>query len=330
VKFFDEEVDWAPLTDFDFCTEVDRFDFVLRLRTGSPDHLLDGPGGGGGPPGDYARAPITKKTKLGLGIYGLHAGDNALASLTDVKPGVIVLQDPEFNFARRVRYLFPNALIIGRVYLAEQPLDAPEQRGAELADQVARLAVPYKGLVDAWMGYNEPVAHGDYVGYTAYNRLQVAFAKRLQNYYGIAAVAGNDAPGAIEPADYPKYFGEAIRECQYFGIHAYGQPGDTSFRVDDAEYYALRYRLIQAELLKAGINDTRMVLTEVGLAEGWRYRVTDQHMAEEFMWLADQTEKDPYVEGIAIFGAFVNRGWEHFNIAESRIPYILGTYQPRR
>ena len=35
VKFFDPAADWAPLTDFDYCTEVDRFDFVLRLRTGA-------------------------------------------------------------------------------------------------------------------------------------------------------------------------------------------------------------------------------------------------------------------------------------------------------
>ena len=32
LKFFDPTCDWAPLTDFDYCTEVDRFDFVLRLR----------------------------------------------------------------------------------------------------------------------------------------------------------------------------------------------------------------------------------------------------------------------------------------------------------
>ena len=34
-KFFDPACDWAPQTDFDHCTEVDRFDFVLRLRTGA-------------------------------------------------------------------------------------------------------------------------------------------------------------------------------------------------------------------------------------------------------------------------------------------------------
>jgi 2-phosphosulfolactate phosphatase len=31
-KFFDTACDWAPREDFDYCTEVDRFDFVLRLR----------------------------------------------------------------------------------------------------------------------------------------------------------------------------------------------------------------------------------------------------------------------------------------------------------
>lgn len=30
-KFFDPAADWAPRTDFDLCTAVDRFDFVLRL-----------------------------------------------------------------------------------------------------------------------------------------------------------------------------------------------------------------------------------------------------------------------------------------------------------
>jgi 2-phosphosulfolactate phosphatase len=31
-KFFDPACDWAPRTDFDYCTEIDRFDFVLRVK----------------------------------------------------------------------------------------------------------------------------------------------------------------------------------------------------------------------------------------------------------------------------------------------------------
>jgi len=40
-KFFDPACDWAPRDDFDYCTDVDRFDFVLRLRRppGEPPEL---------------------------------------------------------------------------------------------------------------------------------------------------------------------------------------------------------------------------------------------------------------------------------------------------
>jgi 2-phosphosulfolactate phosphatase len=34
-KFFDPACDWAPEPDFEHCTAVDRFDFVLRLRRAS-------------------------------------------------------------------------------------------------------------------------------------------------------------------------------------------------------------------------------------------------------------------------------------------------------
>jgi len=39
-KFFDPNCDWAPERDFELCTQVDRFDFVLRLdRQASPPVL---------------------------------------------------------------------------------------------------------------------------------------------------------------------------------------------------------------------------------------------------------------------------------------------------
>jgi 2-phosphosulfolactate phosphatase len=37
-KFFDPEATWAPERDFELCTDVDRFDFVLRLAPGSDGH----------------------------------------------------------------------------------------------------------------------------------------------------------------------------------------------------------------------------------------------------------------------------------------------------
>lgn len=48
-KFFDPACDWAPREDFDYCTDVDRFDFVLRLRrvSGEPLELERLPSAGG-------------------------------------------------------------------------------------------------------------------------------------------------------------------------------------------------------------------------------------------------------------------------------------------
>ena len=40
LKFFDPQATWAPERDFELCTDVDRFDFVLRLnRTAEPPFL---------------------------------------------------------------------------------------------------------------------------------------------------------------------------------------------------------------------------------------------------------------------------------------------------
>jgi len=41
VKFFDPACDWAPRDDFDYCTDVDRFDFVLKVKreAGEPMEL---------------------------------------------------------------------------------------------------------------------------------------------------------------------------------------------------------------------------------------------------------------------------------------------------
>ena len=40
-KFFDPAATWAPEGDFDLCTDVDRFGFVLRLSNGGPTAWLE-------------------------------------------------------------------------------------------------------------------------------------------------------------------------------------------------------------------------------------------------------------------------------------------------
>ncbi|MCL4535513.1 MAG: hypothetical protein M1370_10195 [Bacteroidetes bacterium] len=266
---------------------------------------------------------------MGVGVY--YKGGNYIRSeVFRAQPGVILLAEPDVEFIREVRRLFPKAVIIGRRTAHQQPLDNPRQRGEAFADYVAQLAVPTKGLVDAWMSYNEPVRGGDFAAYKAWDEFQVAFAQRLKNQYGIDAVAGNDAPGAIDIQEYPQYFADAIRASKYFGIHAYASPKATTFREPAADWYVLRYRRVHDALEAAGINDVKMVLTEAALVEGWQRRnISAEQMAADYFWLADEMYKDPYAVGYAAFGIFLDPGqWFTYQLSGTTVLDYMRAYQP--
>jgi hypothetical protein len=270
------------------------------------------------------RPPIERQTKWGIGVY--RESNPIFDDLYTSRPGVILLMDPSEGWARRIRACFPRAFIVGRRYLNEtsQPLDNPEARGAAFADTVAERAAPLRNAVDAWMSYNEVTSHGAIEDYRRYNRFQVAFARRLQDVHGVAAVAGNDGSGAVEPEDYPKYFAEAIRASRYFGVHAYSPPATPSMH-QEADWHALRYRKIHDALERSGIGGVRMVITESGLGDGWRGRTTEEAMAADFAWFTEELNKDPYVIGHASFGVFGNDDrWRAFDLRGTELLATLG------
>jgi len=269
------------------------------------------------------RGPI-RITKLGLGVY--ESGGAMLPILDEARPSVILLMDPTVDFAREVRRRFPKAFIVGRIFADPQPLDHPEQRGTAFADRVAQVAVPLKGVVNAWMSYNEVANGDDPANLIAYNAFQVAFAHRLQDHYGIAAVAGNDGPRSVRAEEYPQYFAEAISTSRYFGVHAYPDPGIKSLRDPAAYDQIFYYRKIHAALEAAGIKSGPFIVTEVGLYNGWRDVTSDTEMARDFVWYAEQMNQDSYTIGMAVFGLFLGDRWSRFNIDGSIIPTIMGDY----
>jgi hypothetical protein len=191
------------------------------------------------------------------------------------------------------------------------------------------VAVPLKGAVDAWMSYNEVVGHNAHEDYRRYNEFQVAFARRLQDEHGVAAVAGNDGSGAVEPEDYPRYFADAIRACRYLGVHAYSPIGSHRMR-EGAEWHALRYRKVHGVLEGAGIRDKPIVITESGLGDGWLGRVDDVIMAEELFWFTDELHRDDYVVGHAAYGLFggVDGMWKSFELRATDVLNRMGHYEP--
>ncbi|MBI2908511.1 MAG: hypothetical protein HYX92_12775 [Chloroflexi bacterium] len=271
--------------------------------------------------------PVTRHSKMGVGVYSM-GGGHLIHALKRIQPGVILLMDPDPAFARDVRKLFPNAFIVGRRYFREQPLDNPQLRGERAADHVAALAAPLKGVVNAWVSYNEPLMSGDYEAYKLYNTFQVAFARKLQGTYGIPAVAANDGIGSIWPADYVKYFADAVRESTYFGVHAYPDLKSVSMK-EEAEWHVLRYRLIHLALSQQGI-ERPFIITESGLADGFPGYTTEHGFANDLAWFTNELDKDPYVVGHAIYGLF-GAPWRD---TADILPYPrlwdrIGQYQPK-
>jgi hypothetical protein len=289
----------------------------------------DTPGPPPGPPPPSATPVPTRGppriTKLGLGVYA--SGGGMLPVLDQARPSIILLMDPTVDFAQEVRRRFPKSFIVGRIYAADQPLDNPVQRGTDFADLVAGTAVPLKGIVNAWMSYNEVVSAEDLVGLTNYNAFQVAFAHRLQDFYGIDAVAANDGPRALPAEYYPRYYGEAIRVSHYFGLHIYPNPDIKSLRDPNAFDQVFFYRKIRAALDAAGINSGPYIVTEIGLYNGWRGVESDSDMGYDFTWVADQMNVDNYLLGILVFGVFQdNNRWGKFAVDGTSIVNIMGDY----
>lgn len=246
------------------------------------------------------------------------------------RPSVILLLDPTVEFAKSVHAAYPKAFIVGRHFVANEPLDNAGARGASFADEIAATAVPLKGVVNAWMSYNEVSGYTSPSdnNYAAWNAFQVAFAQRLQGTYGVDAVAGNDGPGAVDPSDYARFFATSIGASRYFGVHAYAPVGVHSFQEPNGKAAMLRYRAIHDALQRAGIKSGPFILTETGLSDGWRGQQTEEAAAADFIWLTSELDKDPYVLGQATFGLFLpdNERWKNYNVAGTLIEQIVGDY----
>jgi len=254
-----------------------------------------------------------------------------------MRPAVFLLEDPDANAARELRANFPKSLIVGRKFIPDGDSllancgdggENHEAKGAGLADVIARTAVPLRGVVDAWVGDNEQATATDRSSLPCHAQFQTGFVERLQGTHGVDAVAGNDAAGALDPADYVKYFSRPISLAKYFGLHAYGKPNAGTLQSTDNVYYALRYRFVRDALVKAGIPlpTGGFVLTETGLYDGWRGQVNDENMANDFLWLEQRLQEDDYVRGQMIFGLGVNGRFWNFDLQSTTVPDRLGAY----
>ncbi len=247
-------------------------------------------------------------TKLGMGLYReSHAARDAIFAM---RPPVVLMLDPSAKLPFEIKQQLPQTLLIGRHSIE----DTMTVEGAtRFADEIARRYGDLKGAVTAWTFYNEPPVQKPSEA-EAFDRAQAAFTERM-HAQGFKVVGFNFGVGVLEPADYVRLFPRSLPLVDYIGVHAYGSQNDMLMSGPDRDYYALRYRKIRAATLAAGI-DKPFILTETGTWSGWQGKLSVYDVAQDYLWLESQIQRDDYVIGQVPF-LLDGFNWDGFKLLGS-------------
>jgi hypothetical protein len=293
--------------------------------------------------------PAGPPTKLGLFVAWFHPQIMDL-----VKTGnVTVLKTLEFDpeFLADVKARSPDTIIVGRVQLGQVGLSsgdmAAEARRA--ADAVLSLALGGRGagLVDAWEGFNEPVA-GDAGEMGKLAELEVERVRLLAER-GVRAVVGNFGTGQ-PPLEWWPAFRPALEAARrhdgYLGLHEYSAPTiwfntnrselDFGANPSDEGWLTLRYRKVYREYLHRWGLRLPLILTECGVdglvtdrpgppGNGWKDFAgywaelgmgpdAPGNYVEQLAWYDSQLQLDDYVVGGTVFAMTAFQEWESYQL----------------
>ncbi len=293
--------------------------------------------------------PAGPPSKLGLFVAWYHPQIMDLIATRNVA----LLKTLEFDpaFLADVRARSPQTLIVGRVELGQVDLNQAEAaaEARRAVEAVLPLALDERrvGLVDAWEGFNEPVA-GDEGQMRKLADLE-AERVRLLAERGLRAAVGNFGTGH-PPLEWWPAFRPALEAAQahggYLALHEYSAPTiwfntnrqDLDFRADpgDEGWLTLRYRKAYRQFLIPWGLRLPLVITECGVdglvadrpgppGQGWadfrRYWAglgmgedAPGNYIEQLAWYDSQLQLDDYVRGAAIFAMTAFREWESYQL----------------
>ena len=298
-------------------------------------------------PTPYPPGPPSK-----LGLFITRNDSQALEVIKVGKPPLIKTLELDPNFAKGIKTLAPQSILVGRIALDQMNLDAePLALARQFVDTLLPVAgdagrMPY---FDAWEAYNEPVADTP----DKVKRLADFEAERtrLLAPYGLKSVVGNFATGHPPLELWPQFDAAlaSIREFGgYLGLHEYSAPimqyGSGALQQNngsdqgDEGWLTLRYRKAYRNYLTPmGYGDIPLLITECGVdglvggrpgppkARGWKDFI-DTWLAsglrndppgvymDQLIWYDKELRKDSYVKGAAIFVAGASPGWESYDI----------------
>jgi hypothetical protein len=293
--------------------------------------------------------PAGQPTKLGLFVGWYQPQILDLIATGNVPLLKTMELDP--TFLAEVKARSPRTIIVGRVMMDQINLNGSDMAGAarRAVEAVLPLALDERraGLVDAWEGFNEPVA-GDEDQMRKLADLE-AERVRLLAENGLRAAVGNFGAGQ-PPLEWWPAFRPALEATQahggYLALHEYSAPTiwfntnrePLDFQVDPADegWLTLRYRKAYRQFLIPWGLKLPLLITECGvdglirdrpgpLGQGWqdfaRYWArlgmgwdTPGNYIEQLAWYDSELQLDGYVLGAAIFAMTAFKQWKSYEL----------------
>ena len=294
--------------------------------------------------------PPGPPSKLGLFLTRLHP--QVIEIIEHGQPPLIKTLELDPNFAKGIKDLAPNTILIGRLFQeAQLNLDAdPIPLARQFVNDLLPIATEPTRMTyfDAWEGPNEPVA--DNVDKMKRLADFEAERTRLLAERGIRSVIGNFATGHPDLPLWP-HFEPALAAARqyngYLGLHEYSAPvmqylsgglQPNGSDEGDEGWLTLRYRKAYRQFLRPmGYGDLPILITECGVdglvanrpgpadAKGWQDFIgtwLDNGLRndppgvymDQLIWYDEELRKDAYIKGATIFLAGASPGWETYDI----------------
>ena len=252
------------------------------------------------------------------------------AFVRDTRPAVWKLLGTalDVGVARAIKTASPQTFLIGRVAARlDEGFDRPREQALAFASAALQQFEPFRGLLDAVEGINEPIVK-DAATAQRLNEWQVVYSQQM-NTHGWPVVAYNfntggpevfNSRGEIDPSGGMwQYLHDGLRASQYLGLHEYGAPTMLA----SGNYLTLRYRAVWY-VLPPKVRRP-ILITECGLDFGLVGRspsgfqangVSPQAYMQQLAAYNAQLEKDTYVAGatVFLFGSGAAQ-WDSFDLA---------------
>lgn len=248
--------------------------------------------------------------------------DYTLSAIGATQPEYIKVMGNALNpdKIKLIRQYAPNAKLIGRYHLDNQPYDNPEVDAANLVSKIAETGCG--PLIDIWESYNE-------VAVSTLNPQQVknldhffaTFHRLVQERFGVSytivvnSPTGNLGwPGEVSPADFAESLGLAgtIVSGHHYEYH--------QAPANDRTAFLFRWKKHVKQVL-AKFPNKKFLLTEVGVTElalglphkdvGWNYNgaYSETEYMKVLYDLDVEMQQYPSVLGACVFQTGCNDDW---------------------